>query len=206
MLVLIYKAGGLVYKKVKLWGQLNRNISRKRKKKMWHVSSICCQRKHGVNMFLVCLIFTRSDCICAQTGFLSSFCCEWPWEVTVARLSFEMAICRCAEDIYPLAAWQQTIWFTFKHQFVFDSQTLRGRRCLQSAGIPRSRRSAKCHANISVPLVMYKIYIYLHVILYKNKSIEKSPLEMIWKCFFQCKKTSLSLVIQVLIYHLLPPY
>lgn len=35
---------------------------------------------------------------------------------------------------------------------------------------------------------MYKIYIYLHVILYKNKSIEKSPLEIIWKCFFQCKK------------------
>lgn len=127
MLVLIYKAGGVVYKKVKLWGQLNRNRSRKKKRKkrikMWRVSSICCQRNRGVNMILVCLICTRFDCICAQTGFLSSFC----WEVTVVRVSFEMAICRRAEDdIYPLAALQHTIWFTFKLQFVFDSQILRG--------------------------------------------------------------------------------
>lgn len=51
---------------------------------------------------------------------------------------------------------------------------------LQSACILREAEArTKCHANISVPLVMYKIYIYLHVILYKNKSIEKSPLEMI---------------------------
>lgn len=33
---------------------------------MRRVSSICCQRKRGVNVILVCFICTRFDCICAQ--------------------------------------------------------------------------------------------------------------------------------------------
>lgn len=126
MLVLIYKAGGLVYKKVKLWGQLNRNSSRKKKKDAACFQYLLPQKtrsKYVFSVFNLHPVWLHLYTIGLSVTFLL--------QVTLRgngckSLFWDENLLAAEEDIYPLAAWQHTFFLTFKLQFVFDSQILRG--------------------------------------------------------------------------------
>lgn len=157
---------------------------------MQRASSICCQRTGGVKVFSL----HRFDCIRAQK-FLSSCSCEWPWEVAAISISSEMTF---------VSVWRATFVCSlhFSTQFDFPFKTV---ICLQRSDSASQAPVCEAHVYGDKPkrsLNAMQILVFLWLCIkstcissFTKIKYRKSPIEMIWKCFFQCKKTSLSLVI-----------